>query len=200
MLGNTTRSATIVFRFLTQTLAKFLLKRHTRFAYVARIGPFRLNRATEGQTFCCTFSAGLHRTMAGSFRELQPPCRAGHCAPTLQGSWLRQMTISDQNCHSLQPGDGCHWAHPPMSKINLRHRSPPPHPDGEVKIHFARDSPSISWNDSISAVLCQCRARRNWLKNIRNRRPCVATFVASQSANSVCNILLGIHHSTTANI
>ena len=25
----------------------------------------------------------------------------------------------------LQPGDGCHWAHPPMSKINLRHHSPP---------------------------------------------------------------------------
>ena len=85
MLVNTTRSATIVFRFyFISTLAKFHRKRHTRFAYVARIGPFRLNRATEGQTFCCTFSVGLHRTMAGSFREFQPPCRARRarvCAP-----------------------------------------------------------------------------------------------------------------------
>ena len=31
--------------------------------------------------------SGPHRTMAGSFREFQPPCRAGHCAPTVQGSW-----------------------------------------------------------------------------------------------------------------
>ena len=39
MLVNTTRSATIVFRFIFDTLAKFPNKRHTRFAYVARIGP-----------------------------------------------------------------------------------------------------------------------------------------------------------------
>ena len=39
VLENTTRSATVVFRFLIDTLAKFQNKRHTRFAYVARIGP-----------------------------------------------------------------------------------------------------------------------------------------------------------------
>ena len=38
MLVNTTRSATIVFRFSIESLAKFPIKRHTRFAYVARIG------------------------------------------------------------------------------------------------------------------------------------------------------------------
>ena len=69
MFGNTTRSATVVFRFLIDTLAKLLLKRHTRFAYVVRIVP-----------------CGLHRTMAGSFWDFQPPCRARRardCAPYL---------------------------------------------------------------------------------------------------------------------
>ena len=69
MLENTTRSATVVFRFCNITLAKFLLKRHTRFAYVVRIGP-----------------CGLHRTLAGSFGDFQPPCRARRardCAPYL---------------------------------------------------------------------------------------------------------------------
>ena len=69
MFGNTTRSATVVFRFFIDTLAKFLLKRHTRFAYVVRIGP-----------------CGLHRTLAGSFGDFQPPCRARRardCAPYL---------------------------------------------------------------------------------------------------------------------
>ena len=73
MFGNTTRSATVVFRFLIDTLAKFLLKRHTRFAYVARIGP-----------------CGLHRTMTGSFWDFQPLAgrgAQGTAHPTLQGSW-----------------------------------------------------------------------------------------------------------------
>ena len=57
MLVNTTRSATIVFRFIFDTLAKFLLKRHTRFAYVARIHPFGLHR-THGR-FLSGFPAPL---------------------------------------------------------------------------------------------------------------------------------------------
>ena len=119
-----------------EDLVVFCQSQIRKIAYVVRICP-----------------CGLHRTAAGSFWEFQPPCRAGHCAPTLQGSWPRL---------SLQPGDGCHWAHPPMSKINLRHRSPPCAQAGKGKIHFAKDFPSNNWNDSKPADLRQLpRASEN---------------------------------------
>ena len=73
--------------------------------------------------------------------------------------------------------DGCHWAHPPMSKINLRHRSPPRAQTGKVKSTCEGILPSNGWNDSKTAILRQWRDRPNRPKIMQQKvRPCVATL------------------------
>ena len=128
MLVNTTRSTTIVFRFLTQTLAKFLLKRHTRFAYVARIGLLLLppRRRQYGvdliEHWLVPF--GSSSPLAGPVIAHRP-CKVLGLGPRHDGE--------APSLRKLQPGDGCRWAHPPMSKINPRPRSPPRAQTGKGK-------------------------------------------------------------------
>ena len=57
----------------------------------------------------------------------------------------------------FQPGGGCSWAHPPMSKINLRRRSPPRAMTGREN-NVRGNYPSNAWNDSKTAVLRQLPA------------------------------------------
>ena len=69
-------------------------------------------------------------------------------------------------------GGGCHWAHPPMSKINLRHHSPPHALTGREN-NVRGNYPSNAWNDSKTAVLRQLpRPAAAVLSLTRRQRHC----------------------------
>ena len=112
MLENTTRSATVVFRFIIY------------FGEVFRKAPYAIrvrcpNRPVRASSDIGWFLLGFPAPLPGAARKglRTIPCKVL--------GLVKCQSRSDQNCHSLQPGDGCHWAHPPLSKINLRRRSPP---------------------------------------------------------------------------
>ena len=86
-------------------------------------------------------------------------CRSGDTlAPTVRPGRVTRFWPITSEAERIpllrsRPGDGCLWIHPPLSKINLRHRSPPRTRTGES---IREDiSPSKSSNDSTTAFLRQ---------------------------------------------
>ena len=81
------------------------------------------------QKFIGLWDAILKSSATQSFHN-HNPCAAKkrwrvQITHVLLGGDLRTLPESARFCHPLQPGDGCPWAHPPTSKTNLRHHSPP---------------------------------------------------------------------------
>ena len=67
----------------------------------------------------CWFLSGVPAPLPGAARKglRALPCKVLGFGPRHDGE--------APSLRKLQLDDGCHWAHPPMSKINLRLRSPP---------------------------------------------------------------------------
>ena len=65
------------------------------------------------------------------------PCRAGHCAPTLQGSCLRSAT---RRRGAVVTQTSARWRMPLGASADVKDQpaspQPSPRPDGEEKIHF----------------------------------------------------------------
>ena len=162
MFGNTTRSATVVFRFFFDTLAKFHIKRHTRFAYVARIVPVCACRRGGDST------VGLHRTLAVSFGDFQPPCRARRardCAPYHARFLADQFKAARRRFSVLSPVTDA------IGRIRRCQRSTCgtaalPAPRRRRKINMQGNHPSNAWNDSKTAVLRQLPRQAITLKRL----------------------------------
>ena len=158
MLENTTRSATIVFRFCNFNFGEVSLKA----SYAIRVRCPNRPPHTAAETTTVRFGFIEHGLVPfGSSSPLAGPViayRPCKVLPFRFGTECRTLCAK-----TGRAGDGCHWAHPPMSKINLRHRSPPRTQTGKEKsISDGFPPPSNGWNDSKSAVLRQWRTRPNW--------------------------------------
>ena len=150
MLVNTTRSATIVFRFVNFNFGEV----STKASYAIRVRcPNRPVSAPVAESGGSTEWTSEHWLVP--FGSSSPQFQSGQETASPLGSRPIPSEAVRRPLFRSQPGGRCHWAHPPLSKINLRHRSPP-RAQTRKEIDMRGDiSPLNAWNDSKTAVLRQ---------------------------------------------